>query len=56
MKLLLKWSNLNDAQRAQIKDFYGDDLKDREIYEHSLNSRQYGINPLTGDVIFTKDM
>lgn len=56
MKLQLKWSKLNNEQRGQIKDFYEDDLRRKEIFEHNLNTRTYNVNPYTGNVIFTKDM
>lgn len=55
MKIQLKWSKLGNAQLAQIRRFFEEELKNKHLYEHELNSRMYSINPYTGDVIFNKD-
>ena len=55
MRIMLKWSNLTNEQRAQIKDFYSDELQRKEMFEHNLNSRTYNINPNSGNVVFSKD-
>jgi hypothetical protein len=54
LKCTIKWSGMNSNQRNQVKQFYKEQLRNKELFEHSLNKRSYPVNPLTGDVRFVK--
>ncbi len=47
----LKWKDLTDSQKSQVKDNFRDQLRKKEIFEHILNKRMFKINPLNGDII-----
>lgn len=47
----LKWSNLTNSQKDQVKGHYKEQLRKKEMFEHSLNVRSFKINPLSGAVI-----
>lgn len=49
----IKWVYLNDNQRNQILDYYSDEIKKRELFEHDLNKRSFPVNKLNGNVVFS---
>lgn len=55
MKVNIPWSHLTDEQRRQVKAFYADELKSKDLFEHTLNTLEYRINITTGNIIFNKD-
>ena len=55
MKINMPWHLLTDAQKKQVKAFYADELKAKELFEHDLNATEYRINITTANVIFNKD-
>jgi len=54
LTISLKWRDLTDDQKSQIKVLYKDQLRKKELFEHNLNTRSFRINPLTGGVIQPK--
>lgn len=55
MKIYIKWANLNNDQKSQIKSFYNDEITKKELFEHDLNKQSYLINVTSGSVVFRKD-
>lgn len=47
----IKWSNLTNDQKNQVKSFYKDEMRKKEIFEHDLNKRSFKVNPKNGNVI-----
>lgn len=50
----IKWAYLTSEQKDQIKSFYEDELKKRQMFEHNLNTRHFSINN-DGNVVFSKE-
>ena len=50
--LTLKWSKLNMIQRGQILTQYKEELKQKQVFQHTLNGYTYRVNPTNGRVIF----
>jgi len=50
--LTVKWSNLNQVQRGQVKTHFSEEIKRKEVFEHTLNRAMYHVNPLSGKVLF----
>ena len=46
MRLFIKWSNLTNAQKEQVKAFFQEAIEKREIV---LQNNSYRINSRTGD-------
>ena len=53
MKINIPWSNLTNEQKTQLKSFYEDELKKKELFEHDLNKRSFPVN--NGNIVFKKD-
>jgi len=47
----IKWSNLTNDQKNQVKAFYKEEMKKKEVFEHDLNKRSFLINPYTGNLV-----
>ncbi len=55
MKVTLAWHNLTNEQKKQVKSFYEDELKHKELFEHDLNKRMYAVNITDGNILIKKD-
>lgn len=55
MKVTLAWHALTDEQKKQVKSFYEDELKHKELFEHDLNRRSYAVNITDGSIVMKKD-
>jgi hypothetical protein len=49
--VLIKWANLNSEQRNQVKAYFSEEIKRKEVFEHTLNTGYYHVNTKTGNII-----